>query len=443
MFRNHVLIALRNIFKRKGYAILNILGLSIGITCCLLIFQYAAYEKSYDAFHKKADHIIRLRLDLHDQGKLTMQSAAVYPGLGPMMKKEFPEVENFCRLIDTRISWSGPDPVQNNVVLANDERNIKNLENKGYYADQSVLQMFTILFVKGNAETSLDGPDKIILSQSTAGKYFGDDNALGKNITVREGGNTYHYEVTGIFKDYPDNSHLAFDYLISYKTFYNLIHSLRAPQWADPETSLSWYDYYDYLQLRPGTNLKQFKSKLASFADRYLNNEYSRAHNNRQDLDAIRLKDIHLYSHYNEEAGVNGDGRSVAFLFFIAFVIVIIAWVNYTNLATARSLERAREVGIRKVLGALRRDLVRQFLTESFLVNLVSLLLAIGLAFCLTSPFNALMGSRTSALHLPALYWQEFFVLFLSGTFLSGIYPAFILSGYHPITVLKGLFKNS
>jgi len=443
MFRNYLTTALRNILKKKGYTVLNVLGLAMGITCCLLIFQYVAHEKSYDAFHKNADQIIRLRLELRDQGKLTMQSATVFPGLGPIIKKEFPEVVNFCRLIDTRISWAGGDPVQNNIVLANDDRNIRNLENQGYYADQSFLEMFTIPLARGDMQTALSGPDKIILSESTAEKYFANDDAVGKNITIREGGNTYHYQVTGIFKDYPANSHLAFDYLISYKTFVGLIHSLGAPQWMDPESSMGWYDYYDYLQLRPGTDLKKFQSKITSFADRYLNNESARAHNNRQDVFIMPLKDIHLYSHDNEEAGVNGDGRSVSFLLLIAFLIVIIAWVNYTNLATARSLERAKEVGVRKVLGALRRDLVRQFLAESFLLNLTSLVLAIGLVFCLTSLFNHLTGSRTAALHLPAPYWQEFAALFVSGAFLSGIYPALVLSGYHPITVLKGLFKNS
>lgn len=443
MLRNYLRTALRNIFRRKGYTAANILGLSIGMACCLLIFQYVAYEKSYDSFNKNAGQIVRLRLDISDQGKLTMQSAAVFPGIAPMMKKEFPEVENYCRLIDTRISWLKDQMVQNNVVLANEEKNIKDLQNKGYYADQSFLEMFTIPFSKGDLKTALDGPDKIILSESTEKKYFGNDNAVGKNIAVREGGNTYHYLVTGIFKDFPQNSHLTFDYLISYRTFDNLIKNLGAPEWADPETSLGWYDFYDYLQLKPGTDHKQFQAKVTAFADKYLNNEYSRAHNNRQDLYIIPVRDIHLYSHYNEEAGVNGDGKSVSFLFLIAFLIIIIAWVNYTNLATARSLERAKEVGVRKVLGALRKDLMGQFLTESFLLNMIALVLALGLVFCFQSSFNLLMNSNSSIFNLPSSYIGGFLLLFFSGAFLSGLYPAFVLSGYHPITVLKGLFKNS
>ena len=444
MFKNHLQVAFRNILKRRGYTIFNILGLAIGITCCLLIFQYVAYERSYDKFNEKADEIVRLRLDLHDQGKLTMQSATVFPGLGSILKKEFPEIGNYCRLIDTRISWLKNEMVQNNIVLANDERNVKALENKGYYADQSFLDMFTIPVIEGNRASLLNGPDKIILSESTAKKYFNNENAVGKKLTVREGGNIYYYEVTGVFKDYPSNSHLAFDYLISYPTFVNMVRDLGAPKGLDPETSLGWYDYYVYLQLQPGTNRKQFDAKLLSFSDRHLNNEYSRAHNNREDLYTIPLKDIHLYSHYNEEAGVNGDGKSVSFLFLIAFLIIVIAWINYTNLATARSLERAREVGVRKVLGALRKNLIGQFLTESFLLNLAAVFIAVILAFCFTPSFNHLIGSAsTTAFHLPALYWQGFICLFIAGAFVSGIYPAFVLSGFHPIAVLKGLFKNT
>jgi putative ABC transport system permease protein len=444
MFKNHLQVAFRNILKRRGYTIFNILGLAIGITCCLLIFQYVANERSYDKFNEKVDQIVRLRLDLHDQGKLTMQSATVFPGLGSRLKKEFPEVENYCRLIDTRISWLKNEMVQNNIVLANDERNVKALENKGYYADQSFLDMFTIPVIEGNHASLLNGPNKIILSESTARKYFNNADPVGKKITVREGGNTYYYEVTGVFKDYPSNSHLAFDYLISYQTFVSMIRSLGAPKGLDPETSLGWYDYYVYLQLQPGTNQKQFDAKLHSFSDRNINDDYSRAHNNREDLYTIPLKDIHLYSHYNEEAGVNGDGKSVSFLFLIAFLIIVIAWINYTNLATARSMERAKEVGVRKVLGALRKNLVGQFLMESFLLNLAAVIIAVLLAFLFAPSFNRLIGSTSATgFYLPALYWAGFICLFIGGAFASGIYPAFVLSGFHPIAVLKGLFKNS
>jgi len=443
MFKNYLQVALRNILKWKGYTIFNILGLAIGISCCLLIFQYVAYEKSYDTFHKNVDNIVRLRLDLHDQGKLTMQSATVFSGVAPLLKKDLPGVENYCRLIDTRISWQGSDPVQNSVVFANEEKNIKAIENKGYYTGQSFLNMFTLNIIEGHKNTLLNAPDKIILSETLAKKYFGRDDAVGKQITVLEGGYKYSYLVTGVFKDYPTNSHLSFDYLVSFPTFVNMIKQL-GPKGMDPETTLGWYDFYVYLQLYPGFDQKKLDAQLVTFSDKYLNNEYLKTHNNREDLYSIPLKDIHLYSHYNEEAGVNGDCKSVSFLFLIAFLIIIIAWINYTNLATARSLERAKEVGIRKVLGALRKNLMMQFLTESFLLNFAAVIIAFAIAFICTPLFNQLIGSTSEkGFYLTTPYLFGFIGLFITGTFVSGIYPAFVLSGFHPIAVLKGLFKNS
>ncbi len=444
MYRNHLKIAIRGLLKKKGFSLFNVLGLVAGIACCLLIFQYIAFEKSYDTIPEKADQIGRLRLDLTDQGKVTMQSATVYPGLGTLLKKDFAEVENYCRIVSTRISWGKNEMVQNNIVLANDDKNIRALENGGYYADPAFLPMFSISVINGDAASVLNGPNKMMLSESLAEKYFGHDDPVNKKITVREGGKSYYYEVTGIFKNYPANSHLSFNYLISYPTFVDKIRSLGAPKWLDPETSLGWYDYYMYLQLSPGTSPVQFESKLTAFSDRYLISDGMRARNSRQDIHIMPLKDIHLRSHLNQEAGVNGDSKSVSFLFLVGFLIIAIAWINYANLATARSLERAKEVGVRKVLGALRRDLVGQFLTESFLVNMLAVVIAIGLAFFLADSFNKLIGSASaSGFHLPSMYWVGFLCLFIGGTFLSGLYPAFVLSGYHPIAVLKGIFKSS
>lgn len=431
MFKNHLTIAFRNLTKRKGYSLLNILGLAIGITCCLLIFQYVAYEKSYDDFHPKADQIVRLRLDSYQKGKLAWQSATSYPAIAPTMKRDFPEVENYCRLIDA------------NLLLSNDERNIKFNELKGYFADASVLDMFNILLVKGNPKTALDGPDKMILSETMARKYFGSTDPIGKKLTVR-GNLIRNYEVTGVFKDYPSNSHLIINHLVSYSTLGKELR-LQGDTSNATETAWGWYDYYVYLQLKPGTNKKQFEAKFPAFCDKYMNNnEWNKVNNVKAALSLIPLKDIHLYSNYNQEAEVNGDGKAVGFLFMIAFFIIAIAWVNYTNLATARSLERAREVGVRKVLGAVRANLITQFLIESFLLNLLAFILALIAAFFLAPSFSALIGSTANGnFYLPSMYWLGFLAMFFTGTFLAGIYPAFVLSGYHPVVVLKGLFKNT
>jgi putative ABC transport system permease protein len=431
MLKNHLKLALRNLVKRKGYSALNIVGLAIGIACCLLIFQYVAYERSYDSFHKNADQIVRIRLDAYQKGKLAWQSATSYPAIAPAMKKEFPEVENFCRLIDA------------NLLLSNSARNVKFNETKGYFADPSVLDMFNIQLLKGSRTSALDGPDKILLSETMAKKYFGREEPIGKRLTARDG-RSRDLEVTGVFKDYPANSHLIINHLVSYSTLGKEMR-MQGDSSNATETAWGWYDFYVYLQLKPGADWKALQAKLPAFSDRHMNSTgYSKANNSRSELYLIPLKDIHLYSNYLQEAEVNGNGKAVGFLYLIAFFIIIIAWVNYTNLATARSLERAKEVGMRKVLGALRRDLIWQFLTESFLLNFLAFILALGSAFLLAPAFNDLIGSSgAKSFSLPLNYSLLLGSIFLAGAFLSGIYPAFVLSGYQPITVLKGLFKNN
>jgi len=445
MIKNNFKIAWRNLKRNKGYTTLNLFGLAVGIASCLILFQYVSFEKSYDEFHDQADQIVRLRMDFHAQGRLTMQSATVFPGIAPLMKKDFPEVRDYCRLVDARVAWSSLGPTQFNLVFSNDQQNIKARENKGFYADPSFLSMFTIPFVTGDAKTALDAPNNMVVSEAMSKKYFGNTDPTGKLMTIREGGQLYHYLITGVFKNYPKNSHLEFDYLISYKTFINLIRVLGKGKGENPDLSMGWYDFYDYLLLRPGSDWKQLESKLPGFCLRHnLTSIAQLKRNNRTDLYLMPLKNIHLYSHYNEEAAVNGDGKSVSFLFLVAFFIIAIAWVNYTNMATARSLERAREVGVRKLLGAIRTDLIRQFLVESFVLNLAALFIAIAIAFLLAPFYNPLIGKEVSfGFRLPLTYGLGFTGLFLAGTFLSGIYPAFVLSGYNPAIVLKGAFKNT
>lgn len=431
MLKNHLQLAIRNLFKRKGYAGLNILGLAIGITCCLLIFQHVAYERSYDHFNPNAGQVVRVRLDAYQQGKLAWQSATVFPAIAPTMKQEFPEVEDYCRIIDA------------NFLLSNDARNVKVRENHGYFADPSAINILGVTLLKGNPAIALDGPNKILLSQSMARKYFGDEDPIGKRLLVRDQNNLY-LEVTGIYKDYPENSHLILDHLVSYATLNEQIRQ-GGDSSRPAETSWGWYDFYDYIKLKPGADWKALQAKMPAFADRHINGqEWMKKNNNRNALFLIPMTDIHLYSNYNQEAEVNGNGKAVGFLFLIAFFIIVIAWVNYTNLATSRSLERAKEVGVRKVLGAVRKDLVLQFMTESLLLNLLSLVIALLAAVLLARPFNELTGSDTAAgFALPLNYALGFAALFLTGTILSGAYPAFVLSGYQPIKVLKGMFKNS
>ena len=432
MISSYLKIAVRSLVKRKGYSLLNVGGLTIGMTCCMLIFHHVSYEKSYDDFSPVAKDIVRLRLDSYQKGKLAWQSATIYPAIAPTIRKDFPEVLDFCRLHDAEM------------LLTNEANDVKFNETKGYYADPSFVKMFDIKILKGNPATALDAPDKMVISESMSKKYFGNAEPLGKNLTVRDPGSLQTYQVTGVFKDYPKNSHLVVDYLVSYSTLGKLLR-LDGDTSNATETSWGWYDFYSYMQLKPGTDHKKLESKLPAFCDRYINSqEWYKTNNNRAALHLLPLTDIHLYSNYNQEAEVNGNGQAVGFLFLVAIFIIGIAWINYINLATARSVERAREVGVRKVLGAVRSTLVRQFLVESFLLNVIAFLLSV-LAFYLLWPaFDKFVGRDfTTDFALTSDYWLLFIALFAGGTLLSGLYPSIVLSSFQPITVLKGVFKNT
>ncbi|MBS1933310.1 MAG: ABC transporter permease, partial [Bacteroidetes bacterium] len=239
MLINSFKLAFRNIIKRKGYSFLNIAGLTIGMSCCLLIFHYVSYEKSFDKFEPDSKQIVRVRLDSYQKGVLAYKSATSYPAIGPTMKKDFPEVENFCRLHD------------DNLLLSNEAQNKKFSENKGYYADPSTIDMFGLQFVKGNPQTALNGPDKIILSESTAKKYFGNEEALGKILVNRDGSSVEPFEVAGVYKDFPSNSHLIMNYLVSYATLGQGAR-LEGDTSNSTETSWGWYDFYVYVQLKKG-----------------------------------------------------------------------------------------------------------------------------------------------------------------------------------------------
>jgi putative ABC transport system permease protein len=433
MISNYLKTAYRNLIRRKGFAILNVAGLSIGICCCLLIFHYVSYERSYDTFQPNSKNIFRLRLDSYQHGQLAWKSATSYPAFGPTMKKDFPEVEEFCRLYDA------------NLLLSNDERNVKFKEDKGYYADASVLHMFNVELVKGNPATALNAPYKIILTERMAKKYFGNEEPLGKTLTIRDPQFTKTLEVSGIMKEFPAASHLIINHLASYATLSSINRDVYGDTSNATETNFGWYDFYTYFQLKPATDIKILESKFPAFCSKYIDGlDWAKNNNIKTVISLIPLSDIHLYSNYNQEAEVNGNGQAVAFLFLIGLLIIGIAWSNYINLSTARSVERAKEVGVRKVLGAEKGALIRQFLTETFLLNIVALLVAAIFFALLIHPFDNLMGRTGAGFYtMDRTYWAGFLLLFFVGTILSGLYPAFVLTGYRPVAVLRGVFKNT
>jgi len=354
------------------------------------------------------------------------------PALKPLLIKDFPEIESACRLY------------KSSFLLANEAANVRFQETSVYYADSSALNIFDIHLIRGDAAVALAGPDKLVLSTTEAKKYFGQEDPVGKTLTIHNGGKLLPLQVTGVFEDYPVNSHLRLDMLVSYETFGRILGTYGRPN--DPmETDWRWTDFYTYVLLKNKADLAGLEQKLPAFIDKYYNDlPKPMADRDRFKLIAMPLQDIHLYSHFIQEAEPTGNGRSVSFLFLIAFLIIGIAWVNYTNLAAARSLERAREVGVRKVLGAQQHQLLWQFMMESLLFNSFALFAALILVFSCNGLFALLTGKPLGAFFtLPMGYWGQFMVIFFIGTFLSGLYPSLILSRYQPVKVLKGLFKNS
>ena len=425
MLRNYFKIAFRNIIKRRAYSLLNVAGLAIGMICCLLLLQYVNYEFSYDGFHKKADHIYRLQLNSYQDGKLAWESATSFPAIVPTMMKDFPEVVNGCRLIDAE------------GVFVNTQNNTFFEEKKGYFADPAFLQMFDLHLTKGDPATALNDVDAMMVSETFAQKYFGTEDPIDKTLVLRNFAGDRPIKINGVFKDYPANSHLIVDYLISWNTFKSLVAQ------ADPEnpdaleTSWGWYDFYSFIEVKPGTNLQALQAKFPPMWEQHTK-DWIIPGTRWNELELQPLKDIYLYSNINQEAEVNGNGKAVSFLLIIAFAILGIAWVNYINLATARAIERSQEVGVRKTLGAMRGQLIGQFLMESFLLNGAAFVLALGAVVSLMPALQTFTGKEIGMdLFQQPIFWLGTVAVFLFGTLIAGLYPAFVLSSFKPITAMR------
>ncbi|MBS1605546.1 MAG: ABC transporter permease, partial [Bacteroidetes bacterium] len=415
MIANYLIVALRNLFKHKVFSFINIFGLALGIAASLLIVQYARYQLSYDRFEANSDRIYRLQLDRYDNGKLSTQWAAGCTGIGPLVKDALPEVGSFARLAGL------------NAVMSYKDHEFR--EQKMYFCNDAFLPMFSYQALAGSASGALSDVFTAVITESTARRYFGSsEDAIGKMISMNRRDN---FKINAVVKDPPPNTHLKFDILISWATLVKW----RGP---DVETQKNWDAFLTYILVRPGTNPAVLEKKVNSLVENKWGPDMRKDH-----ADMVfhlqPLPSIHLYSHYMFETEANGDGKTVYFLLIIAVFIIVIAWINYVNLATARSVDRAREVGVRKVLGSLRRQLVGQFLFESLLINGIAVLLAFALILLCLPLFNLLTGQELHfSLFRDPGFWVALSALFITGTFLSGLYPAFVLSSFSPISVLKG-----
>ncbi len=413
MLLNNLKIAVRSLQKKGFYSTINILGLALGLTAALFIWQYVAFERSYDVFHSKADRIFRITTSYLTGGMQDSEDAMASAPIGPALKEEYPEVVSYVRVT----------PEYGRTVFEVGDKKFE--ERKVFYVDSNFLQFFDYRVIAGDVAQALKEPFSIVLTESLAERYFGAQETwttspVGQTI---RGNNQVDCKIRAIVADVPENSHLKFNALVSFTTFPFIN--------GDPSQQWEWNDFYTYIQLQDPNQIAAFEGKLLDFADRHLNSKGSQEY--KVKYVAQPLRDIHLHSHLGYEAEPNGDAATVKFLLLIAVAILLIAWANYINLSTARAAERALEVGVRKVIGADRRSLVIQFLTEACLVNGIAIVLTVFLAYTLQPVMNHLADKPLTVFSGGPSFWLPLgLLILLVGTLLSGLYPAFVLSGFSP-----------
>ena len=416
MLKNYIKIAIRNLWRHRGFSFINISGLAIGLTAGFFILLYVGLELSYDKFHTKADRIYRVVADIKTPTDNIEASIAAW-AVAPHLKKEFPEIESAVRI--SRL----------NVLVRKDE--LKFIEENAIAADSAFFNLFDFKLTQGDSKKVLKAPFSIVLSKTTAKKYFGDIDPMGKSLKIFDDGRMA--TVTGVMEDIPENSHIKADMVLSMTSY---------TQDMDKELDSQWdsYDASAYILVGANTNINQLESKFPGFLERN-NGEAMRKDKMFVTLFLEPLKDIYLRSPRGS-AG-NGSITNVYIFSIIAIFILLIACINFINLTTARSVERAKEVGIRKVIGAEKRQLGLQFIGESVIISLLAFVLTVVLTVLLLPHFNELTGKIVSnGIFSNPIHILTLFLISLSIGILAGIYPALVLSSFKPVCVLKGSFST-
>jgi len=415
MLKKSLTIAFRSLWRHKGFSALNIIGLAVGMSAFFLIYQYVRFEYSYDDFDKKSDRIYRLVTDLISTAQPQHSPNTSMP-MAINLKADYPEIENIVR-INT-----------GNPLLRRGEAKFQ--ETRAVYADSSLFSIFDFPLIEGNPKTALKEPFSIILSESTAKKYFGNADPMGQTMLFADSG--FNAKVTGVMKDLPGNSTIRADLFVSMSTRKRFRDSLDY-RWGN-------FSVTSYLLLKPGVDPASLQAKLKPFMERHLG-KLLKAQQQDYILYLEKLKD----TYWSSRGGmVNGSKRNVYIFSIIGLFILLIACINFINLTTARSAERAKEVGIRKVVGAARFQLTRQFLGESILISLIAFVLSLALCSLMLPVFNQLAGKTVSTgIFSRPGYIVTLLAIAISIGLLAGIYPALVLSSYKPITSLKGRFSTS
>jgi putative ABC transport system permease protein len=422
MFRNFLTLAFRNLRKRKVFSFINIFGLAMGVGACLVILRYIDFETSYDSFHDNIAGLYRVNRSVFQNSEQRIATITTSYGLGPALTSEIPEIKRFIR---THPMYGGAvmthQPQQGDAVAF--------LENNILMADSTFFRAFSFKSLRGHLTTALDDPNSLVITRSTAKKYFGDADPLGKTLKLAGGWEDGDYAVAAVIEDVPQNSHFVFDVLLP-------LHNIFSRDQYKKDDGWSWNNFVTYVQLNDNATRESAQQKLPGLAKRNIDVRHKESGISTH-LELQSLRDIHL------NPGLRHDGDTVSrstiyFFGLIAVFILVIAWINYINLSTARALERAREVGIKKAIGAFRRELIVQFLFESVVINLIGIALAVGLAVTLLPILGGIIGKRLSFDFTDLRLWFTLTCLFITGSFASGMYPAFVLSSFKITTGLKG-----
>ncbi len=419
MHKYFLKIAIRNILKNKLYSFINIAGLAMGITAFLLILMFVRYEQSFDTFHKNSERIYRLRYERSSAEGESVRFASCCPPAAIRIRELYPEVESIARLFRYRAT----------VIFGEN----KFYEERMYFAEPQIFDVFDIDMITGDPVTGIRDANCAFISESYAVKYFGETDPMGKTITVdRE----MSFVITGIFRDFPDNSHIEIDIMLSWP-------NLLTHYGADIEGSWGDTGFFTYFVLNPSVTPSDFEEKLKTLVESDFG-EVLRFYKLTLDLKVQPVTDIHLNSAYMQEIKVNGNHDTVVFLSIIAFFILIIAWVNYINITTARSLTRAMEVGLSKVAGAGRSQLMKQFFAETILVNIAAFAVSLALIIVLLPAFCRFTGMTDEyVLWNEGWFWLTSAILFFTSVILSGTYPVFVLTSFSTSEVLRGKYINS
>ena len=417
MFKNYFKTTWRHLVKNKAYSFINIGGLAVGMAACIIILLFVSFEKSFDNFQTK--NIYRLNEVQKFEGSSQKVALSMFP-MGPTMQKEFPEIKNF-----TRINWA------EKMQMVNGDKRI--FLPITYIVDSTFLQLFNFKLLKGNKETVLQKPNSIILTQSSAEKLFGKENPVGKTI-INYGDDTTSFIVTGVLENVPQNSQLQFDALYSFSTIYS-----RNPHMMN-NWGGNWLD--TYFELAPNTDVAALEKKFPVYLKKYLSNKDGWKN---YELFLLPFKQVHAnaadivldYLNYQKF-----DSKYTNMFFATALIVLLIACINFMNLSTASSEKRAKEVGVRKVIGAGKKSLIGQFLAESFFITFISGVLAIIIVQLCLPAFNQLVQKQLLINYKSIYSWVAGIGFILFTALLAGSYPAFFLSAFKPITVLKGTFKK-